>query len=57
MKTTKIIVYHLDTGKAQTFKNMEALLKAYPSISEKRVEWCIRTGRRWRAMTFDEVES
>ena len=30
-------------------------LKQYPSMSERRVEWWIRTGRRWRAMTFDEV--
>ena len=55
MKQSKIIVYHLDTGDVETFCSMAALLKQYPSMTERRVEWCIRTGRRWRAMAFDEV--
>ena len=51
----KIIVYFLQTGTSKTYDSMEELTANIPSVTAKRVLYCIRTGIKWRTMVFDEV--
>ena len=51
----KIIVYFLQNGTSKTYDSMEELTAEIPSVTAKRVMYCIRTGMKWRAMVFDEV--
>ena len=51
----KIIVYFLHNGTSKIYDSMEELTADIPSITAKRVLYCIRTGIKWRTMVFDEV--
>ena len=51
----KIIVYFLQNGTSKTYDSMEKLTTNIPSVTAKRVLYCIRTGIKWRTMVFDEV--
>ena len=51
----KIIVYFLQNGTSKIYDSMEELTADIPSVTAKRVLYCIRTGIKWRTMVFDEV--
>lgn len=51
----KIIVYFLQNGTSKVYNSMEELTDKVPSVTAKRVLYCIRTGIKWRTMVFDEV--
>lgn len=51
----KIIAYYLYNGTSEVFYDMKDLLRALPAMSEKRVLYCIRSGRSWRGIAFDEA--
>ena len=51
----KIIVYFLQNGTSKIYDSMEELTADIPSVTAKRVLFCIRTGIKWRTMVFDEV--
>lgn len=55
MGERKIIVYFLQTGKKKIYKNIKEVVKKIPALTESRIESCIKTGNKWRAMAFDEV--
>ena len=52
---TKIIVYFLHNGTSKIYDSMEELTADIPSVTAKRVLYCIRTGIKWRTMVFDEM--
>ena len=51
----RIIVYFLQDGTSKIYDSMEELTADIPSVTAKRVLFCIRTGIKWRTMVFDEV--
>lgn len=55
MGERKIIVYFLQTGKKKIYKNIKEVVKKIPALTEARIEACIKSGNKWRAMAFDEV--
>ena len=54
-RVKKIIVYFLQNGTSKIYDSMEELTADIPSVTAKRVLYCIRTGIKWRTMVFDEV--
>lgn len=56
MGERKIIVFFLQTGKKKIYKNIKEVVKEIPALTEARIEACIKSGNKWRAMVFDEVE-
>jgi len=56
MGEKKIIVFFLQTGKRKIFKSIEDVVKKIPALSAGRIKECIKTGKKWRTMAFDEVE-
>lgn len=48
-----IIATCLWDNKTKSFPNVH-LASIYIGISFKRIEWCIRTGNKWKGWVFDE---